>query len=99
MQVLLVDPSEGAEICPERRARSFTTIAVDFTAAITIAIPGPVADPVAHGGVGGVAVVIALPLVRIEPRAVGGHVVGNQRVAGSRVRVIAHPETLLPRLP
>ncbi len=34
-----MDPSEGAGICPERRARSFTTIAVNFTAAITIVSP------------------------------------------------------------
>jgi hypothetical protein len=94
-----VDPSAGAERGPERRARSFTTLAVDLTAAITIVIPGPCADTVAHGGVGGVAVVRALPLVRIQPRAVGRQVVGNQRVAGARVRVVAHPATLLPRLP
>ena len=99
MQVLLVDTSEGTEIRPERRAHSFTTIAVDFTAAITIVIPGPFAGTMAHGGVGGVAAMIALPLVRIEPRAVGRNVVGNQLVAGPRVRVITHPETLLPRLP
>ena len=99
MQVLLVDTAEGTEIRPERRARPFATIAVDLTAAITIVIPGPFAGTVAHGGVGGVAPMIALPLVRIEPRAVGRNVVGNQLVAGSRVRVITHPEALLTCLP
>lgn len=68
----LVDPSEGAEIGPERCARSFTTMAGDVTAAIPLVIPGPCVAPVAHGGVRGVAAVIALPLVRREPRLSGG---------------------------
>jgi hypothetical protein len=99
MQVLLVDATEATEICPEGRAPSFTIVAVDFTAAIPIVIPGPFAGPVAHGGVGGVAAMIALPLVGKELHAVGRNVVGNQLVAGPRVCVITHPKPLLPRLP
>jgi hypothetical protein len=99
MQILLVDTSEGTEIRPERRARSFATIAVDLTSAITIVIPGPFTGTVAHGGMGGVAPMIALPLVRIEPRTVGQNVLGYQLVAGMRVRVLTHPEALLTCLP
>jgi hypothetical protein len=46
-----------------------------------------------------VAPMIGLPLVSIEPHAVGRNIVGNQLMAGSRVHVITHPETLLTRLP
>jgi hypothetical protein len=99
MQVLLMDTSEDTEIRPERRARPLTTIVVDLPAAITIVIPGPFAGTVAYGGVGSMAAMIAPPLVSIEPRAIGRNVVGNQLVAGPRVRVITHPEALFTRLP
>jgi hypothetical protein len=97
MQVLLVDTSEGTQISPERCACSFTGIAVDLESAIPI--PCPFVDAMAYGGVGGVAAVITLALVGIDPCAAGRHVFGNQVVAGSRVRMITYPETLLTRLP
>jgi hypothetical protein len=98
MQVLLVDTSEGTEIRPECRARSFTTVAVDFTAAITIIIPGPFAGAVAHGGMGGVAAMITLPLVSVERRAASGDVVSNEVAAGLPVRMVADPPALLARV-
>src|SRR6266540_5296499 len=99
MQVLLVDTSEGAQIGTKCRSGPFTGIAVDLASAIPIIIPGPLAGAVAHGGVGGMAAVIALPFVGIELRAGGRNVVGNQVVAGPCVRVITHPEALLTCLP
>src|SRR5215510_7769842 len=77
MQVLFVDTTEGTKIRPERRARSFTTIAVDCTAAITIVIPGPFAGTVAHSGVGSRAPSVALPLVGVQLRAVSWNVCGD----------------------
>jgi hypothetical protein len=99
MQVPLMDTSEGPEIRPEHCARPFTPMAVDRTSTLTLILPGPFAGTVAHGGVGGVAAMIALPRVKREPRAVGWNVVGHQRVAGPRVRVITHPDPRLTRLP
>jgi hypothetical protein len=87
IQVLFVDTTEGARVGAKRRAYPFTGVAMDLTAAIPIAIPAPFAGPVTHGGVGGVAAMIALPLVRIEPRAVGRKVLGDQLVAGVPVRM------------
>src|SRR5919109_5183050 len=92
---MLVDTSEGQERCPERRARSFTTVAVDFTAAIPVIVPGPFAGAVAHGGMGGVAAMITLPLVGVERRAASGDVVSNQGVAGLPVRMVTDPPALL----
>jgi hypothetical protein len=99
MQVLLMDTSEGTEIRPERRARSFTTVAVDFTAAITIIVLGPFAGAVAHGGMGGVAAMITLPLVGVECRAASRDVVSNKVAAGLPVRMVADPPALLARVP
>ncbi len=64
-----------------------------------IPIPCPFVDAMAYGGIGGVAAVITLALVGIDPCAASRHVFGNQVVAGSRVCMITHPETLLTRLP
>jgi hypothetical protein len=58
-----MDTAEATERRPAGHARAFTTVAVDFTAAITLVIPGPFAGPVAHGGVGGMATMRTLPLV------------------------------------
>src|SRR5919106_3640546 len=44
------------------------------------------------------AATIALPFVGIQPRAASRHVVGDEGVTSLRVRVVAHPKTLLPRL-
>jgi hypothetical protein len=98
-QVRFVYPSEGAPGGAKRRAYPFTGVAMDLTAAIPIVIPGPFTGPVPHGGMGGVAAMVALPLVRREPRAVGRQVLGHQRVAGAPVRMITPPEARLARLP
>ena len=74
MQVLLVDPSEGTQIGPERRACPFTGIAVDLTAAIAIIIPRPFVHAVADRGMGWMAPPIALPLIGIELRAANRNV-------------------------
>jgi hypothetical protein len=65
MEVLLVHPSEGAQIGAECRAGPFAGVAVDLASAITIIIPGLLAHPMAHTGVGGMAAVIALPFVGV----------------------------------
>ena len=93
-----MDTPEGTEICPERRARSFTTVAVDFTAAITSLLPGPFAGAVAHGGMGRVAAMITLPLIGGERRAAGGDVVSHQVATGVPVRMGADPPALLARV-
>ena len=99
MQVRLVDAPERAQVGPERRASSFTGVAVDLASAIPIIVPGPFVGAVAHGGVGGMAAVIALPFVRIEHRAAGRDVLRHQVVASPCGRVVADPEAVLARVP
>jgi hypothetical protein len=91
-----VDPSEGTEIRPERRARAFATIAVDLTSTIAIVIPRPLAPPVGHRGVARMTATITLPLISVEQRATRRHVVSNQVAAGLPVRMVADPPALLP---
>jgi hypothetical protein len=93
-----VDTSEGTEIRPEHRARAFATVAVDFTSTLPIIIPGPFAGTVAHGGMGGVAAMITLPLVGVERCATSGDVVSHQMAAGLSVRMVADPPALLARV-
>ena len=99
MQGPRVDTSEGTEIRPERRTRAFTTVAVDVTAAITIIIPGPCAGAVAHGGMGGMAAMITLPLVGGERRVASRDVVSHQVAAGVPVPMVADPPARLARVP
>jgi hypothetical protein len=94
-----VDPTEGplggAQCC----SCPFAGVAMDLAPAITIIIPRSCAPTVGHGGMARLTATIALPFVGREPRATRGHVVGHEGVAGLPVRVVAHPKTLLARLP
>jgi hypothetical protein len=98
MQVLLMNPTERAQIRPKRRAGPFTGVAVHFASAVAIVIPGPFADAVAHRGMGGMAAVIALPFISVQDRALQWDILGDQVSARVPVRMVAHPKTLLPRL-
>jgi hypothetical protein len=71
---------------------------VDLADAITIPIPRPFPSAMAHSGVSRVATVIALPLIRIENRAVRWDVLSDQRPAGACVCTIADPKALLARV-
>src|SRR5919197_36393 len=99
MQVLLMHTPEATQVGADCRACSLTGVAMDLTEAIPIGIPRPLVYAVADGGMGRMATTIALPLVGIESCATGRHVVGNEVVAGPRVRVITHPEAVLTCLP
>lgn len=99
MQVLLVNTSEGAQVSPKRRARPFTSMAVDFAPAIPAIIPRPLTYTLADGGLEGMAATIALLLGSIELRAARGHIFGNQPLTGPRICVIPDPEERLARLP
>lgn len=70
---------------------------VDLAYAITISIPRPSA--VAHGGVGGRTAVSALPLVRVQGGTIRQAVLGDQGLAGARIRALAAPEARLARVP
>ena len=97
-QGLLVDPPEGAQGGPQRCARPFTGVAVHFTSAIAIIIPGPLMDAMADRRMGRMTPPVTLPLISIEPRAPCRNVLRDQRCTGARVGVVAHPPPLLPRL-
>ena len=88
---------KATQVGPERRPCTLAGVAVDFAAAVSISIPGPLAHAVADGGMDRMAATIALPFVRIQDGAVPWDILGNQVVAGTLVRVIADPETLLTR--
>ena len=94
-----MDPPEGTQVGPERRARPLTGVAVDLASAIAIIIPRPLVHAVADRGMGRMAAPIALPFVGIELRAASRHVLRDQGTARARVRMVADPEALLARVP
>src|SRR5262245_22409616 len=98
MQVLLMNAPKDTEVGAERRPCSLAGIAVDFAVAIAVLIPCPLVHAMADGGMRRMAATIALPFIGVQDRAVPWHILGNQAVAGTFVRVIADPEALLPRL-
>jgi hypothetical protein len=98
MQVLLVDPTEGAQVGPQRCARPFTGVAVHFTSAIAIVIPCPLMDAMTDRRMGWMTPPVTRPLIRIEPRGPCRNVLRDQRCTGARVGMVAHPPALLPRL-
>jgi hypothetical protein len=98
MQVLLVDTPEGTQVGTKRRTRSLTGVAMHFTSAITIVIPGSFAYTMAARGIGWMTAPIALPCVGVQPRAPSGKVFREEATARSCIRVVAHPEALLARV-
>ena len=95
-----MDPTEGTQVGPERRARPFTGIAVDLASAIAIIIPRPLVHAVADRGMGRMAPSIALPFIGIEPACCpAGTFSAIRRRAGARVRMVADPQALLARAP
>jgi hypothetical protein len=88
---------------PQKRAQSctgaFAGIAVDLASPITSIIARPLANAVADGRMGGMTATIALPCIGIQPCAARWDMGGDQVMAGPCVRVIAHPEAVLTRLP
>jgi hypothetical protein len=95
MEVPLVDASERTEVRAERRTCSFAGVAVDLASAIPIIISRPLAHAMADRGMREWAPPITRPCIGIEPRALGGHVVSNQVLAGLPVRMVAEPPALL----
>jgi hypothetical protein len=98
MQVLLMNPTESAQIRSKRRASPFTGVAVHFASAVAIVITGPFVDTMAHRGMGRMAAVIAPPFISVQERALQWDILGDQVSARVPVRMVAHPKTLLPRL-
>src|SRR5262245_19325170 len=98
MQVLFVDTPEGPQIGPECGTHSLAAVAMHLVPAIPIVIPCPFAHPVGHRGMTRVTAPITLPFIRIEQRAPGGDVVGNEVVAGVPVGMVAYPPALLSRV-
>jgi hypothetical protein len=98
MQVLLMNPTEGAQIRSKRRTGPFTGVAVHFASAIPIVIPRPLVDAVAYRGMGRVTAVIALPFICVQDRALQRDILGDQGSARTPVRMVADPKALLPRL-
>jgi hypothetical protein len=66
MQVLLVDPAEGAQVGPQCCARPFTGVAVHFTSAIAIIIPRSLMDAMADCRMGWMTPSVTLPLISIN---------------------------------
>jgi hypothetical protein len=97
MQVLLMNAPKDMQVGAERRPSSRTGGAVDVAAAIPILLPCPLVHAVADGGMRCMAATIALPCVCVQDGAVLWDILGNQAVAGTRVGVIAAPETRLTR--
>jgi hypothetical protein len=67
-----MDTPEGAQVGPERCARSLAAVAMDLALTVTIAIPRPFAQPVRHRGMARMTAPVTLPFIRIEQRAPGG---------------------------
>ena len=88
-------PQERAQACPG----SFAGMAVDLALAIAIIIARPRAHAMTDGRMGRMTATRALPFIGIQPCAAHGDVGGDQVMAGPRVRVSAHPEAGLTRLP
>ena len=98
MQVSRMDPMEGAQIGPKRRAGPCTGTAVYFMSALFVIIARPLVPAVADSGMARMAPSIALPLIGREPRAAHRKVLCDQGRAGTRVDIVADPHALLPRL-
>jgi hypothetical protein len=98
MQVLLMNAAEGAQIRPKHRAGPLTGVTVHFALAISVVITCPFVEAVAHRSMGRMAVVIALPFIRVQERALRRDIRGDQARARTPVRMVAHPKALLPRL-
>jgi hypothetical protein len=98
MQVLLVDPAEGAQVGPQCCARRLTGVAVHFTSAIAIIIPRSLMDAMADCRMGWMTPSVTLPLISIDPCALRRNILRDQGCAGARVGMVAHPPARLPRL-
>jgi hypothetical protein len=98
MQVLFVDTPEGAQIGPERGARSLAAVAMDLALPITIVIPRPFAYTMADHGMGWMTAPVALPFVGVQPRADSRNVFLDEATASPSVRVVAYPQALLARI-
>ena len=72
---------------------------MDLALTIPMVIPRPFAPPVGNRGMVRMATPITRPFIRIEQRATGGHVVGDQVRAGLSVRMVTDPPALLSRVP
>jgi hypothetical protein len=99
MQILLMDPAEGAPVGPKRRTGPFTGGAVPLTSAISIIIPRPLVHAGADGGMERRATPIALPRVGREQRAASWDVLRAQCRGGRGVCMVADPKALLARVP
>jgi hypothetical protein len=95
MQGLFVDTPEGTQVGTKRRPRPLTGVAMDLALAVAVVIARPFAHPVGNRGMARMAPSLTLPFIGIEPRAPGGHVVGNKVVTGGPVRMVADPPALL----
>jgi hypothetical protein len=94
-----MDATEGTQVGPKCRTGPFTGVTVHLASAISIIIPRPLVHAAADGAMGRMAPPITLPLVGIEPRTASGDAFRNQWRAGARVRMAAHPEPGLSRVP
>jgi hypothetical protein len=99
MQVLLMDPAEGAQVGTKRLPGPFTGGAVHLTSAISIIIRRPLVHAVADGGMERMATPIALPRVGREQRAARWDVLRDQCRAGTGVCMVADPEPVLAHVP
>src|SRR5688572_22576194 len=98
MQVLFVNTPEGTQVGTKRRTRALTGVAVHFTLALPISIPGPFAYTMANRGMSWMTAPVALPFISIEQRAPRGDVVSHQVTAGLPVCMVADPPALLARV-
>ena len=95
VQVLLMHAAKHPQVGPKRRPHSLAGVAVDFAAAIPISIPCLFMVTMANRGMVRMTPPIALPLVGIELRAAGGHVLCDQGSTCTRIGMVADPEALL----
>src|SRR5215510_4096594 len=96
MQVWLVNTPEGAQGGPQCRARSLPGSAMDCALAIASIIASPFVDPMANRGMGWMTSSVALPLIRIQLRAVSPNVFGAECLARPPLEVSLQDEVPLP---
>jgi hypothetical protein len=99
MQILLVNTSESTQVGPQCRTRSLAGVARHFASAIAVIIPRPFVYTMADGGMSWMTAAVALAFVGVQPRAASWDIFGDERAARPRVRVVAHPQALLARVP
>jgi hypothetical protein len=91
-----VNTAEGPYVGAKRGTRSLTGMAMHFALAISVIVPRPFVDPMADRRMGWMTPPVALPCIGVQLGAASRKVCNDELVTRPPVRVVAHPEALLP---